>query len=54
MTKRLETLNTKLKSFELTATGGFAFYVLLCTVLATITGAYSLLVMTARMLYPFT
>lgn len=54
MMKRLETVNTKLKSFEVTATGGFAFYVLLCTSLATITGIYFLLVMAARALYPLT
>lgn len=52
MMNRLEHANTQLKSFKVTATGGFAFYLILCTVLATITGVYSLLVMTARSLYP--
>lgn len=52
MMKRIESINTQFKSFELTATGGYAFYLILCTILATIAGTWLFMKYLAELLYP--
>lgn len=52
MIDRIMTVNRKLNEYKLTATGGFAIYIVLCTITATIIGTWSFLIMLAQLLYP--